>query len=350
MPILSTVASQFGLSRPIGSPKDGWLGRSAAVAKGYGQQTTAAPDRSKRKSKSPSSSGLAWFPMAVVHRVADLPRLTPRVEVRDALDDEPRRLVFSPVVVTDGERDAFRQLDPEPLNVRQSPRVQVGAVHVGDDPPSAVVHAEQTVVAVRSKQQRDARHRAGPDAYLVLFTLQDVRSGVEAESEASGAPLLGGDARLGHLEHLALVAAPPTQAGNGCRPHQGLSRAAARRSSTVSESVSESARMSSMALPLVVVERLKSTFSEAERAPARERLPSEQELPDGAPYEQTLLATIALSDGSLDALSHFSERALSDWRDVLYWHEHPQGEDEPKSRAELQARLGLPAEDDPHSA
>jgi hypothetical protein len=107
--------------------------------------------------------------------------------------------------------------------------------------------------------------------------------------------------------------------------------------------------MSSMALPLAVVKRLKSRFSEAERAPARERLPSEQELPDGAPYEQTLLAIVALSDGSLDALSHFSERVLSDWRDVLYWHEHPRGEDEPMTWAELQARLGLPTEDGPQS-
>lgn len=54
-----------------------------------------------------------------------------------------------------------------------------------------------------------------------------------------------------------------------------------------------------------------------------------------------MLAIIALSDGSLDALSHFSDRALSDWRDVLYRHEHPRGEDEPKSWAEFQAPLGI---------
>jgi hypothetical protein len=108
--------------------------------------------------------------------------------------------------------------------------------------------------------------------------------------------------------------------------------------------------MGGMALPLAVAESLRSTFAEGEGVLARERLPSEEELPDGAPYEQTLLAIIDLSDGSLDVLAHLSERALSDWRDVVYWHEHPRGEDEPESWAELRARLGLPNEADPHSA
>jgi hypothetical protein len=94
--------------------------------------------------------------------------------------------------------------------------------------------------------------------------------------------------------------------------------------------------MSGMALPLSVGERLESTFSEPGRAQARDRLPSEQEFP-GAPFERTLLAIIALSDGSLEALSHFSEQALRDRRDVLYWHENPRGEDEPKGWAELRA-------------
>jgi hypothetical protein len=111
-------------------------------------------------------------------------------------------------------------------------------------------------------------------------------------------------------------------------------------------SVPESARMPGMTLPPIVNKRLESSFSQPERAEARQRLPSE--LPDGAPYERTLLAIIALSGGSLDALSQFSKHALRDWRDVRYWHENPRGEDEPKSWAELRDRLRLQHEDDSH--
>jgi hypothetical protein len=52
----------------------------------------------------------------------------------------------------------------------------------------------------------DANDRPGSKSHLFLFSSQDVRLRVSAQSQAPGAPLLAGDARLGHREHLALGA------------------------------------------------------------------------------------------------------------------------------------------------
>jgi hypothetical protein len=59
---------------------------------------------------------------------------------------------------------------------------------------------------------------------------------------------------------------------------------------------------------------------------------------------RVLAAVIALAEGDLGRLRHFSEAAQSDFRDVLYWAEGPPMQDEPKSYEELRRRLRLPPE------
>ena len=54
------------------------------------------------------------------------------------------------------------------------------------------------------------------------------------------------------------------------------------------------------------------------------------------------LAVLALSEGSLERLRHFVAVAQVDFRDVLYWADHPPRDDEPKSWEELRRRLNLP--------
>jgi hypothetical protein len=58
--------------------------------------------------------------------------------------------------------------------------------------------------------------------------------------------------------------------------------------------------------------------------------------------DRVLLAVLALSEGDLDRLAHFSQAATVDPRDVLYWAENPPEGDEPRSYEELRQRLGLP--------
>lgn len=97
-----------------------------------------------------------------------------------------------------------------------------------------------------------------------------------------------------------------------------------------------------MTLPPDVDAELERSFRDPERDQARALLPSEDEIGDG--YERILLAILALAEGSLSALAHYSQSARDDWRDVLYWHEHPRDADEPKTYAELRERLRLPPE------
>jgi hypothetical protein len=87
---------------------------------------------------------------------------------------------------------------------------------------------------------------------------------------------------------------------------------------------------------------LQRFFPEPLWASARERLPAPEDLPAGAPFDRVLCAVVRLADGSLDALSHYADSARGDWRDVLYWAEHPRDDSDPKSYEELRRRLGLP--------
>jgi hypothetical protein len=87
---------------------------------------------------------------------------------------------------------------------------------------------------------------------------------------------------------------------------------------------------------------LRRVFAEPLWASARERLPALEDLPAEAPFERVLRAVVRLADGSLEALSHYASSAREDWRDVLYWAEHPRDDSDPKSYEELRRRLGLP--------
>jgi len=61
--------------------------------------------------------------MPVVERgleLADLPTLALSIEMRDAIDGEPRRFVFISVVVADGERCSLRKREPQTVDVGQS--------------------------------------------------------------------------------------------------------------------------------------------------------------------------------------------------------------------------------------
>jgi hypothetical protein len=66
--------------------------------------------------------------------------------------------------------------------------------------------------------------------------------------------------------------------------------------------------------------------------------------------DRVLLAVLALSEGDLERLQHFSDLASADFRDVLSWAEQPPDDDEPRSYEELRQRLGPPPEtgDPPH--
>ena len=95
-------------------------------------------------------------------------------------------------------------------------------------------------------------------------------------------------------------------------------------------------------LSATVAEAIASRFPEAVRKQAQNALPKPESLTGSAPYERVLLALISLSEGDLDRLRHLAGVATTDWRDVLYWHEHPHGGDEPRTWEELRARLKLP--------
>lgn len=95
-----------------------------------------------------------------------------------------------------------------------------------------------------------------------------------------------------------------------------------------------------MSVPATVETELARTFPGPDREQARALLPSEDEIGDG--YERILVAIVALAKGSLSALAHYSESAREDWRDVLYWYEHPGDPDERQSYAELREHLRLP--------
>jgi hypothetical protein len=91
-------------------------------------------------------------------------------------------------------------------------------------------------------------------------------------------------------------------------------------------------------LSAAVDEKLVELFPGALAAQARAILHVEQ-------ADRVLLAILALSDGDLGRLKHFSDAADADVRDVLYWAEHPPTDDEPRSYEELRERLGLPPDE-----
>jgi hypothetical protein len=91
-----------------------------------------------------------------------------------------------------------------------------------------------------------------------------------------------------------------------------------------------------------IEDKLTAAFPVPVRSSARRALPSVSELPEGAPYDRIVLAILQLAAGDVDQLTHFAAAAKADWRDVLYWTEHPAGPDEPKSWEELKQRLNLP--------
>ena len=97
-----------------------------------------------------------------------------------------------------------------------------------------------------------------------------------------------------------------------------------------------------MELSQLVEAAIEAAFAEPLRQAARATLPTESQLAPGSPYERVLLATIKLAAGDLDKLQHAAEVAINDWRDVLYWAEHPIAPDEPRSWEELKGRFGRP--------
>jgi hypothetical protein len=87
---------------------------------------------------------------------------------------------------------------------------------------------------------------------------------------------------------------------------------------------------------------VRRSFPEPVWQEAFDTLPSPGQFRSEVAVDRVLLAVVALASGDLEALKHYSGRALADWRDVLYWHEHPREPDEPTSWEELRKRLGLP--------
>jgi len=90
-------------------------------------------------------------------------------------------------------------------------------------------------------------------------------------------------------------------------------------------------------LPTEVERQLEQAFPETEVDEARTILRPLNS-------ERVLSAVVALSEGHLDRLRHFTQAAQTDYRDVLFWAEIPPAEDEPKSYEELRKRLKLPPE------
>ena len=52
-------------------------------------------------------------------------------------------------------------------------------------------------------------------------------------------------------------------------------------------------------------------------------------------------AVIALSGSDIELVRHYVDAAQQDFRDVLFWAEHPPERDEPRTFDELRRRLGL---------
>ena len=97
-----------------------------------------------------------------------------------------------------------------------------------------------------------------------------------------------------------------------------------------------------MSRPGQVEAAVHGTFPEAAWNEALAILPTPTQFPSEVAVDRILLAVVSLASGDLDALKHYSERALADWRDVLYWYEHPRDPGEPTSWEDLRRRLGLP--------
>lgn len=93
--------------------------------------------------------------------------------------------------------------------------------------------------------------------------------------------------------------------------------------------------------PRPVEERL-ATFPEGQRAVVRDVLPRREDFSDGAPYERVLLAVLDLAGQDTERVRHFAAAATRDWRDVVYWAEHPRDSSEPQSWDDLKRRLRRP--------
>lgn len=94
-----------------------------------------------------------------------------------------------------------------------------------------------------------------------------------------------------------------------------------------------------MSFPQAIEDKL-AMLPERQDAAVRGLLPSSEELPSAAPYERVLLAILQLGGDDVDRVGHFVAAAKRDWRDVLYWSEHPPDSSEPSSWEELRRRLG----------
>ena len=97
-----------------------------------------------------------------------------------------------------------------------------------------------------------------------------------------------------------------------------------------------------MTFPDLVQATVRRDFPESVWRDVFDALPPPGTFRAEVPVDRVLVAVVALASGNLDALRHFSARAIEDWRDVLYWHEHPRDPDEPSNLEEVRRRLGLP--------
>jgi len=95
-----------------------------------------------------------------------------------------------------------------------------------------------------------------------------------------------------------------------------------------------------MSFPQSIEDKL-ATLPKDRQTGIREVLPVQEELAGGAPYERVLLAILQLGEQDVDRVSHFAAAAKRDWRDVLYWSEHPPDTSEPSIWEELRRRLDL---------
>lgn len=96
-------------------------------------------------------------------------------------------------------------------------------------------------------------------------------------------------------------------------------------------------------LPHAVLRELERLFPGVDSKDLQSDLPSPSELRSESDdsYERVLLAIVSLSLGDRGRLARLAADAKRDWRDVVYWAEHPQEAQRSKTWEELQQRLRL---------
>jgi hypothetical protein len=104
--------------------------------------------------------------MRVVHRVRDLPRLALRIEVSDTFNDEPRRSLWSPVVIAHRQRRTFCQLDSKPFDISHGVRSEVAQIEIGYDAPFTVAHGR----TVTTRSGVNAEHSLNRGAISADFS------------------------------------------------------------------------------------------------------------------------------------------------------------------------------------